>query len=145
MFYKKIVRNENNWLILLHGLQANHSIYKDILADEHFSKFSILAIDFIGFGKSAKPEESTYDLAEQSKSLIGILNNEKIQNFHIIGHSLGAMIGMILLSQIGSRVLSFVNLEGNMKIEDCGESKKLESLACTEFQNEYYPSLKNEL
>lgn len=119
---RKKRKNNSTWIVLLHGLQSNKQVFAELLQQPLFQKYSILALDFVGFGSSSKPEDFSYDLQDQADVVEGVLDELKIESFHIIGHSMGGMVGILLLDQLKNRVLSLVNLEGNLVADDCGAS-----------------------
>ncbi len=126
-----------DWLVLLHGLQANQHVFNEILTDPHFSGYSVLTLDLIGFGNSDKSHGFSYELTDQAQLISELLEKEKIRKFSIIGHSAGAMIGTLLLKMIPEKIKAFVSLEGNLVEKDCGESLKISSMNLTEFADSY--------
>lgn len=121
IFWEK--RGENvPWMVFLHGLQSNKEVFTELMQQPFLQKFSLLALDFVGFGASSKPTNFSYELQDQAEVVKEVLEQLGIQEFHIIGHSMGGMIGTLLLGQRKTRVLSLVNLEGNLVEKDCGAS-----------------------
>tara|TARA_B100000315_G_scaffold98187_1_gene90251 strand:- start:2111 stop:2884 length:774 start_codon:yes stop_codon:yes gene_type:complete len=138
-----IRENSDNWIICLHGLQTNKSMYNPIFSVSDLNKYSILALDFVGFGDSSKPEHFSYSLGDQTEIILKIIKNIKPKKLNLIGHSLGGMIGTLLLEK--TNINSFINLEGNLIFQDCGASNEVNQLRFDEFQHKYYPQLKKEL
>ena len=48
-----------------------------------------------------------------------------MNRFHLIGHSMGGLTGLMLAHQIPDRILSFTNIEGNLMPEDCFLSRQI--------------------
>jgi len=133
-------------ILFLHGLQSRKEIFEDIRqALSNCFTIPHLAIDFIGFGHSDKPENFSYDLAGQQHIVLELLRKLDIKNVHIIGHSRGGMLGTLMIKDVPNVVRSLVSLEGNLCLEDCGESRKVAALPFDEFKNTYYPALKEKL
>ncbi|WP_143885187.1 alpha/beta fold hydrolase [Chryseobacterium binzhouense] len=79
-------------LVLLHGFMENISIWNDL--EKKLSKdFTLVKIDLPGHGKSETiAEVHTMELmADEVKK---VLDQEKIKNFHILGHSMGGYVSL---------------------------------------------------
>ncbi|UOE38580.1 alpha/beta fold hydrolase [Chryseobacterium oryzae] len=89
-FEKKGVGKEI--LVLLHGFMENSSIWTDIEKNLS-SDFSLLKIDLPGHGKSEiLAEVHTMELmADEVKK---VLDHEKIENVHLLGHSMGGYVAL---------------------------------------------------
>ena len=77
-----------------------------------------------------------------SKLLIKELNLDKI---HLIGHSMGGAVGLLLYQEIKPIVKSFVCLEGNLISEDCMGSRTAINYSLEDFQREGFNRLKSEI
>lgn len=105
-----------NWLVGLPGLQSDKTLFDGMFSDARFARFSRLALDLVGD-----------DLEEQARGVLHHLDEKGITHFSIVGHSLGGMVGTLLLDRAPDRVRSLVSLEGNLTLEDCGASRTLET------------------
>ena len=54
-----------------------------------------------------------------------VLQQTQIQRFHLVGHSMGGLTALLLAHQDPDRVLSFVDIEGNLAPEDCFLSRQI--------------------
>ena len=55
-----------------------------------------------------------------------VLRDAGIERFHLVGHSMGGLTALLLLAhQDPGRVLSFVDIEGNSRPEDCFLSRQV--------------------
>ncbi len=140
-----IRKASEEWIICLHGLQSCKDIFSDLLEREFFEPYSVLAIDFIGFGDSDKPEDFSYAVEDQAsiiKMIIEQINPEKI---HLIGHSFGGMVSTLLLHDLQGKIQSFVNMEGNLVYRDCGKSKDVVKQPYEHFEKTLFGAIKSEL
>ncbi len=135
----------DKWLICLHGIQSNKELFSDIFLDNRLNDYSILALDFIGFGDSDKPQDFSYDLLDQAKITVLVLDELSIKNFYLLGHSLGGMVGTLLLSMSQNNIKGFINCEGNLSIEDAGLSKDIVSKDYEEFKLHDYDQIKKNI
>ena len=53
-------------LLLLHGLGCSKKSFRDIWYREEFSGYSILSLDFIGFGDSSKFDTFSYRMEDHA-------------------------------------------------------------------------------
>ncbi len=135
----------SEWVVCIHGLQTNRTAFDDLLARPFFKRHSVLALDCIGFGDSEKPDDFSYDLWEQAELCVAVLEELRVERCHLVGHSMGGMIGTFLLGQLGARVSSFVNMEGNLVMSDCGKSADVARQTYEDFEKSGYAALKAEV
>ncbi|MCB0324581.1 MAG: alpha/beta hydrolase [Bdellovibrionales bacterium] len=132
-------------LLLLHGLQSNSGLFGPFFCSTQFENFDLIAPDLLGFGASSKPADASYDIFQQVELISEFCESLEISRFHVIGHSLGGMIGTLLLEANTGAVLSLSSLEGNLTGADCGASRKVAELSFADFQGGYYSELKASL
>lgn len=90
-------------IVLLHGLASNLTRWSEFI--EHTSlkqHFNIVRIDMRGHGDSFT--RGRLGLREWSNDLLAILDHEKIPKAVVIGHSLGAQVGMQFAGKYPARV-----------------------------------------
>jgi pimeloyl-ACP methyl ester carboxylesterase len=112
-------------IVFLHGFGSTKEDYADIALQPAFAGRPFLAYDAPGCG-----ETSCQDLPEVSipflvKTAQTVLRHAGIRRFHLIGHSMGGLTALLLAHQDPRRVLSFVDIEGNIAPEDCFLSRQV--------------------
>ncbi|KAL0329457.1 UNVERIFIED_CONTAM: putative lysophospholipase BODYGUARD 3 [Sesamum radiatum] len=61
------------------------------------SKYRLLAVDLLGFGRSPKPADSLYTLREHLEMIErSVLETYNVKSFHIVAHSLGCILALAL-------------------------------------------------
>jgi pimeloyl-ACP methyl ester carboxylesterase len=135
-------RDSDKWIVCLHGIQSNKELFHNLLQQEFSKKYSVLAIDNIGFGNSSKPEAFSYDVHDQANIIEQVIGNLKISKIHIIGHSLGGVIGTLLLKKLHEKVVSFINIEGNLTLINSGLTKEIVTYSFEEFSSNKYHQIK---
>lgn len=71
--------------------------------------FKLLLIDSRGYGLSSKPHEpSAYSLKSRAEDTISVLNQEKIENAHCLGASVGASMCFLLAKFYPERFKSYI-------------------------------------
>jgi pimeloyl-ACP methyl ester carboxylesterase len=89
-------------IVILHGWGANLTTMQSI-TNLLQSQYRVIAIDMPGFGESEEPKDvwSSYDFADHVEAL---LNHLGIDRFHILGHSHGGRVSIILASKYPERI-----------------------------------------
>lgn len=73
----------------------------------------LLAVDLPGHGLSDhKPPQATYNLWDDLLDLLRLCDQLGWQRFHLLGHSRGAMMALLLAAAMPERILSVVFLDG---------------------------------
>lgn len=138
-------RVDNETLFFIHGLGCTKESFNDLWKDKRFERYSLLTFDLPGFGSSAKSKEFSYkteDQAEVCKLIIEKLNLRKI---HLVGHSMGGAIALLLIEKIPNKIISFINLEGNLIGEDCTFSREVIKHSLKEFEETIFKDFKSKI
>lgn len=84
-------------LVLIHGFLGNNTLWTYQIKE--FEKyFRVIAIDLPGYGKSSEAKPLN-DIKKFSKAVEKLLLALKINNFYLIGHSMGGMIAQEIASK----------------------------------------------
>jgi pimeloyl-ACP methyl ester carboxylesterase len=96
-FKKIIVNEEAEWLVFLHGLGGNSTLfYKQT---EYLSKYyNLLLIDLPGHGVSKGLDLRRYSANQVAEKIVELLNTLAISKAHIIAFSLGTIIANALMN-----------------------------------------------
>ncbi len=126
-------------IVFLHGLGCSKESFAEAFQGPYFpDRFTLLAPDLIGHGGSSKPDDLSYELAEQSDMVIALLNELAIEKIAIIAHSMGNVPGL-LLTQKGLNLFGYYCLEGNMTLADCTTSARVAKFSEGDFVKKFYP------
>lgn len=83
-------------IVLIHGMAAS-TRYWDALLPALSENNRVIAIDLLGFGKSPKPKNVTYDVATHLASILETLEHIGVQfPVTLVGHSMGALLSLKL-------------------------------------------------
>jgi pimeloyl-ACP methyl ester carboxylesterase len=139
-----IRRQAEEILFLIHGLGCSKASFRDIWLREEFNDYSILALDLLGFGDSSKPDKFSYKMEDHAAVCAQVANEIPSKKIHIVAHSMGGAIGLLLPASLLDAVLTFSNLEGNLTGEQCGiVSRKTISVPLHKFERDVLPDLKD--
>jgi len=107
--YYKIERKSRPFLVFLHGWAGNWKNWKKEIDFFRKKGFSVLTLDLRGHGKSDKPEEKEkYGFESFAKDLNEIVKKENIDDFVLIGHSMGGMISLVYYKMFPEKVNALV-------------------------------------
>ena len=115
-----------NVLFFIHGLGCSEESFSDLWNYPWIKDYTIITFDLPGCGKSSKPKDFSYsifDHAEICRQILEKLTSKK-SKVHIIGHSMGGAIGLLLSKNIPN-LTSYVSIEGSVFSEDLSISKKV--------------------
>jgi pimeloyl-ACP methyl ester carboxylesterase len=112
-------------IVFLHGFGSTKEDYVDLASHPGFRERPFLAYDAPGCGESSCEDLSTLSIPFLVGTAKAILREAGIERFHLVGHSMGALTALMLAHQDPDRVLSFVDIEGNVAPEDCFLSRQV--------------------
>ncbi|MBU4481602.1 alpha/beta hydrolase, partial [Patescibacteria group bacterium] len=96
-------------------------------------------------GESPKPKEFSYTLEEQVKICQLLIEKLNFAKIHLVGHSMGGAIGLLLIEKIPSKITSFINLEGNLIGEDCAFSREAVRYSLEDFEKRFFNDFKSKI
>jgi len=108
-------------ILCVHGITANCRCW-DVLADVLAPEYRVLAMDLRGRGGSDRPPQG-YSLNNHMRDINGLLDDLEIDRAVIMGHSLGAFIGLAFAAEYPERVdrLILVDGGGDLSKEQMGK------------------------
>ena len=106
------IKGQGPALFLLHGFLEDHQIW-DELVGELCSQYRCIVIDFPGYGNN-RLEEFPDRLEPLAQALEALRQQLTINEFSIIGHSMGVYVGLAWLELSKIPPKSFVLLNGNV-------------------------------
>lgn len=116
-------------IVFLHGFGSTKEDYADIVRYAAFNGHPFLAYDAPGCGETACADLARISIHFLVKAALALLEYFDIQRFHLVGHSMGGLTALMLAHQHPQRVLSFVDIEGNIAPEDCFLSRQIQDYA----------------
>lgn len=124
-----VVRREGNGklepIVFLHGFGSTKEDYVDMIYQSALSGRPFLAYDAPGCGESLCDDLSKISIPFLKATAQAVLQRAGIQRFHICGHSMGGLTALMLAYEEPTRVISFIDIEGNVAPEDCFLSRQV--------------------
>jgi pimeloyl-ACP methyl ester carboxylesterase len=93
-----------------------------------FSPRSVIAPDLLGYGSQNDAAPEQIDIDSQVVELTRVLDAAGVEQVHLVGHSVGGVIGTLFCARNPERVATFVSVEGNFSLSDAFWSERLARL-----------------
>ncbi|CAA0834609.1 alpha/beta-Hydrolases superfamily protein [Striga hermonthica] len=102
-------------VVFIHGFISSSAFWTETvypnLSKAAKSKYRLLAVDLLGFGRSPKPTDSLYTLREHLDMIEkSVLEPYNVGSFHIVAHSLGCILALALAVKYPESVKSLTLL-----------------------------------
>lgn len=115
-------------ILFLHGFGSTKEDYVDLAYHPYFVDRPFIAYDAPGCGSTYCSDLSAINIPFLVQTAAAALQHFSIPRFHLVGHSMGGLTGLVLASQASLAkisVLSFCSIEGNLAPEDCFLSRQI--------------------
>jgi len=112
-------------IVFLHGFGSTKEDYADVGLRPAFAGRPFLAYDAPGCGETSCDDVPEISIPFLVKTAQTVLRHAGIGRFHLVGHSMGGLTALLLAHQDPGRVLSLVDIEGNLAPEDCFLSRQV--------------------
>ena len=112
-------------VLFLHGFGSTKEDFADCALLPNLAAGGFIAFDAPGFGASTSSEPSDVSTEFLVDVADAVLERLTVEEFHVVGHSMGGLTALMLAQRAPDRVLSFVNIEGNLAPEDCFLSRQI--------------------
>ncbi len=132
-------------IVFIHGFGSSKEVFVEAFETEKLQSFTMLSMDLIGFGESDKPPRFSYRMSEQASILKKAIAHLGVDRFHIVAHSMGGIVGIELAEMMPKQICSFINLEGNLTIEDCTISKQVAEMNEKYFTQRGFEDFRNSI
>lgn len=112
-------------IVFLHGFGSTKEDYADIVRYAEFNDHPFLAYDAPGCGETECESLSSVSIPFLVETAMTMIAKLGFEQFHLVGHSMGGLTALMLAHAHPDRVLSFVDIEGNIAPEDCFLSRQV--------------------
>tara|TARA_Y100000590_G_scaffold466322_1_gene641293 strand:+ start:3344 stop:4111 length:768 start_codon:yes stop_codon:yes gene_type:complete len=105
-FYK--VYGKGDPIIFIHGIGSNKKVWKNVI-EILKEKYQCITYDLRGHGES-KTKNANFSLEDLVEDLEKLRKKLKLEKIHLVGHSLGGMIGPLYSKKYKDKVLTLTIL-----------------------------------
>lgn len=122
-------------VIFLHGLGCSKENWRHAWALRELRDMSLLSLDFVGFGHSPRPVEFGYKLEDQVAVLAAVIDAHALRRIHVVAHSMGGTIALLLPDRTLSRLASLALVEARLLESSCGIGAEAAKFSYEEFMS----------
>ena len=122
-------------VIFLHGLGCSKENWRQAWALRELRDRSLLSPDFLGFGHSPRPAHFGYKLEDQAAVLTAVIDSHALRRIHLVAHSMGGTIALLLPERILSRLGSLILVEPRLLESSCGIGAEAAKFTYDEFMS----------
>ncbi|MFH1453045.1 MAG: alpha/beta hydrolase [Armatimonadota bacterium] len=143
-FFVREVKNDDaeGTIFYIHGLGESGLCFEELMTDTRINKWNHISLDIPGYGKS--PREENPLSFKQMVSLFSKWIKKNIKEpVVLLGHSMGGVIGTILCEKHPGLIKAFINVEGNLSLQDCTFSWKAAEYTLPEFKEGGFENMCN--
>lgn len=112
-------------LVCVHGFGSTKEDYADLCLHPAFADRDLVFLDVPGFGASTVADHTQLSIPFLVEMLDRVTQLLGLREFHLSGHSMGGLTALMFCAAHPSRVLSFIDIEGNVAPEDCFLSRQI--------------------
>jgi pimeloyl-ACP methyl ester carboxylesterase len=110
-------------IVFLHGWGGSKDCFAGAFLSDALNGYGICTIDLIGFGKSEKSVDFSYDLLDQASIVATAINSLNAKKVYLVGHSMGGSIGLLAAPQVKGLAI-FINAESNLAPNGSGADSR---------------------
>jgi len=127
-------------ILLVHGLGGAKENFWEACKSDALAGHTLLCFDNPGTGNSTYYEDLILELDDLVNITTLFVSELKLNQFILIGTSMGGLTTLLFLKNGGSRIVkAYINIEGNLMPEDCMFSSKVVSYDFDTFQKNIFP------
>ncbi|MCI1034829.1 alpha/beta fold hydrolase [Raoultella terrigena] len=112
-------------ILFLHGFGSTKEDYADIVRYVEFNGQPFLAYDAPGCGETQCSDLGAICIPFLVEVAMNMVDELGFERFHLVGHSMGGLTALVLAHAYPERIMSFVDIEGNIAPEDCFLSRQV--------------------
>lgn len=122
-------------VIFLHGLGCSKENWRHAWALTELRDNSLLGLDFLGFGRSPRPAHFGYKLEDHAAVLAAVVDSHALNRIHLVAHSMGGTIALLLPARTLSRLRSLILVEPRLLNSSCGIATDAVKFSYAEFMS----------
>jgi pimeloyl-ACP methyl ester carboxylesterase len=132
-------------VLFLHGLGCVKENFTALWDPSELAGASLLAPDLPGHGASQGLAPETWTMEGMAAAVRDLLHERQATatRLHLVAHSMGGAVGLLVVERTPIPLASFVNVEGNLVASDCGLlSRRAAEMELEAFREQSYARMK---
>ncbi len=132
-------------VIFVHGLGGSKENWHHAWSRPELRDKSLLALDLLGFGHSPRPVNFEYDLEDQAALLTAVIDANVVRRIHLVAHSMGGTIALLLAARTLSRLESLILVEARLLRSSCGVANNAAESSFQQFKTDIFPRIRRRI
>lgn len=128
-------------LLYVHGLGCASDDFRGMAEQPALSGYRLISYDMPGCGRSAYDASQPFNIERLVLLLDQFVRALDLKPFLLVGGSMGGLIGLLFAELHAEKITGFVNVEGNLRPEDCLFSRQVAGHDYPEFLNSVFPKI----
>jgi pimeloyl-ACP methyl ester carboxylesterase len=91
-------------VVLVHGLGSRAEDWANLMPQLKQAGFHVYTIDLLGYGRSARPADAAYSIAEEARYVEDFIAQHGLQKVNLIGWSMGGWVSMRVALDMPERI-----------------------------------------
>lgn len=129
-------------VLFLHGLGSSKACWRDAWQRPELRGRSLLAPDLPGFGHTSPPPGFSGDLASHAGVLAALIDAHALRRIHLVAHSMGGSVALLLPPQVLARLASLVLVEPRLLRSSCGIAAEAADVTEKRFREKVFPRMR---
>lgn len=132
-------------ILFVHGLGCSKDSWRDAWQRPELRGRSLLAPDLPGFGHTAYPPGFGGDLADYARILGALIDAYALRRIHLVAHSMGGSIALLLPQQVLSRLETLILVEPRLFRSSCGVAAEVSGVSYDDFHRSVFPGIRQRM
>jgi pimeloyl-ACP methyl ester carboxylesterase len=112
--------------VYIHGMgSASSADFPVIVRQPRLAPYRAILVDLLGYGFSDRPTSFSYTLESHAETVSELLDNLSVRKCHLVGHSMGGSIAIVMAAARPDLVGHLIVAEPNLEPEDAGLSRTI--------------------
>jgi len=120
-------------VLFIHGLACSKESFDGAWEEPKLKKYSLLAVDLPGFGGSSRPGSFSYTMEDHAGVVYEILRKFPQRKVHIVGHSMGGAVAVMVAKKNPRRFVSLMSVDGCLGGQNVNSQQQSTPLTFEEF------------
>jgi pimeloyl-ACP methyl ester carboxylesterase len=130
---------DSELVLFVHGLGCSKRSWRDAWSRPEMRGKALLAVDLPGFGHTQEPRGFDYSLEHQAGVLKSLIDGFASRRIHLVAHSMGGTIGLLLPDRILARLAGLYLVEPRLMKSSCGIAAEASRTSFEQFTADVFP------
>ena len=132
-------------VLFVHGLGNAAANFEEMLTAQSLRQHRLIALDFPGCGDSPYDPQHPLNVDGLVDILDAFVEALDPPSFMVVGASLGGLVALLYAERKPTRLMGFLNVEGNLAPEDCMFSRLVVPHSYETFERDVFPQIKRDV